>query len=63
MTYHYAGFSPGILFYTILITSVVMSVTLVVKGKETESYEVLEFNDWEELDKEIAGLKNTRPDT
>lgn len=63
VTYHYAGFSPGILFYTILITSVVMSVTLVVKGKETESYEVLEFNDWEELDKEIAGLKNTRPDT
>ena len=54
--YQYAGFSPGILLYTILITSVIMAVVLVVKGKETERFEVLNFDDWDELDKEIAGL-------
>jgi NhaP-type Na+/H+ or K+/H+ antiporter len=54
----FAGFSPGILLYTILITSVIMAVVLVVKGKEKERYEVLEFDDWDELDKEITALKN-----
>ncbi|KPL11989.1 MAG: sodium:proton exchanger [Bacteroides sp. SM23_62] len=57
----FAGFSPGILLYTILITSVIMAVVLVVKGKETERFEVLEFDDWDELDKEIAELKNAGP--
>jgi hypothetical protein len=33
-------------------------VVLVVKGKEKERYEVLEFDDWDELDKEITALKN-----
>lgn len=57
----FAGFSPGILLYTILITSVIMAVVLVVKGKEKERYEVLEFDDWDELDKEITALKNAEP--
>ena len=58
-TYRFAGFSPGILLYTILITSVMMAVVLVVKGREKERFETLEFDDWDELDKEIAGLKDT----
>jgi NhaP-type Na+/H+ or K+/H+ antiporter len=59
--HQFAGFSEGILLYTILITSVIMAVVLVVKGKETERFEVLEFDDWDELDKEIAELKNAGP--
>ena len=57
-TFQYAGFSPGILLYTILITSVIMAVVLVVKGKETERHEVLNFDNWDELDKEITELKS-----
>ncbi len=58
--YQYAGFSPGILLYTIIITSIIMAVVLVVKGKETERFEVLEFDGWEELDGEIAELGSTK---
>jgi NhaP-type Na+/H+ or K+/H+ antiporter len=58
--YHYAGFSPGILLYTIIITSIIMAVVLVVKGKETKRFEVLEFDRWEELDGEIAELGSTK---
>ncbi len=54
----FAGFSPGILLYTILITNVIMAAALVAKGKEPERFDVLEFDDWDELDKEIAELKN-----
>ena len=57
--YQYAGFNPGILLYTIIITSIIMTVVLVVKGKETERFEVLEFDGWEELDGEIAELGST----
>jgi hypothetical protein len=57
--YQFAGFSPGILLYTILITSVIMAAVMVVKGKETERFEKLEFDDWDELDREIAGLKDS----
>jgi Kef-type K+ transport system membrane component KefB len=58
----YAGFSPGILLYTIIISSVIMAVALVVKGKEKERFEVLNYNDWDELDKEIAELGATKED-
>jgi hypothetical protein len=54
--YHLAGFSPGILLYTIILTSIIMAVGLVVTGKETERFEVLSFDDWDELDGEIAEL-------
>jgi hypothetical protein len=57
----WAGFSRGILLYTILITSVIMAVVLVARGKESERYEVLEFDDWDELDAEISGLRDTDP--
>lgn len=58
-TFQFEGFSPGILLYTILITSVIMAVVLVAKGKETERYDVLNFDNWEELDKEITELNNS----
>jgi hypothetical protein len=38
-----------------------MAVVLVVKGWERERFETLEFDDWDELDREIAGLKDTGP--
>jgi NhaP-type Na+/H+ or K+/H+ antiporter len=59
--YQFAGFNPGILLYTILITSVIMAAVLVVKGREKERFETLEFDDWDELDEEIAGLKKSGP--
>ena len=59
--YQSADFNPGILLYTIIITSIIMAVVLVAKGKETERYEVLEFDDWEELDEEIAELGRSKP--
>lgn len=55
-SFQYIGFSSGILLYTIIITSVVMAVALVAKGKEKERHEVLNFDSWEELDKEIGHL-------
>jgi hypothetical protein len=59
-TLRYAGFSPGILMYTIFISSIIMAVALVVKGKEKERFEVLSFNDWDELDREIADLSEPK---
>lgn len=56
-SYHVEGFSPGILLYVILISSVVMAVALVLKGKEKEKHETLSFDNWEELDNEIAASK------
>jgi NhaP-type Na+/H+ or K+/H+ antiporter len=51
-----SNFSPGILLYIILITSVIMAVSLMVKGKDREFAEKLNFNDWDELDEEIKSL-------
>lgn len=56
-SYHVEGFSRGILLYVILISSVVMAVALVLKGKEKEKHETLSFDNWEELDNEIAASK------
>lgn len=50
------NFSTGILLYTILISSIVMAVALILKGKEGERVERLEFNNWAELDEEINQL-------
>ena len=57
-TYQFAGFSPGILLYTIIISSVIMAVALVVKGKEKERFHVLSFDNWDELDREINELSH-----
>jgi NhaP-type Na+/H+ or K+/H+ antiporter len=52
-------FNSGILLYVILITSVIMAISLIIKGEDREFAEKLNFNDWEELDKEIDSLSNT----
>ncbi|WP_020530624.1 cation:proton antiporter [Flexithrix dorotheae] len=47
------SFSSGILLFTILLTSLIMTMGLIFKGRESEYVEELNFTDWEELDKEI----------
>jgi len=49
-------FNSGILLYIILITSIIMAVSLMIKGEDREFAEKLNFDDWEELDKEIKSL-------
>ena len=51
-------FNSGILLYIILITSVIMAVSLIVKGDDREFAEKLTFEDWDELDKEIISLSD-----
>ncbi len=51
-----SAFNPGILLYVILITSVIMALSLMFKGKDREFAEKLNFSDWEELDREIDSL-------
>lgn len=52
-----AEFNSGILLYVILITSVIMAVSLIIKGEDREFSEKLTFDRWEELDREIESLK------
>jgi Kef-type K+ transport system membrane component KefB len=49
-------FNSGILLYVILITSVIMAISLMIKGEDREYAEKLNFKDWDELDKEIKSL-------
>jgi Kef-type K+ transport system membrane component KefB len=51
-------FNSGILLYVILITSIIMAISLMIKGEDREFAEKLNFNDWDELDKEIESLSN-----
>ncbi|HEY9114075.1 MAG TPA: cation:proton antiporter [Bacteroidales bacterium] len=55
-SYQNLNFDPGILLYVILISSIVMALALMVKGKDREFSEKLNFTDWDELDREIEGL-------
>ncbi len=52
-----ASFDKGILLHTIILTSLVMMVGMLSKGKQEEEVLELNFNDWEELDHEIEKLK------
>ena len=54
--YQTDDFKPVILFYIILITNIVMSISLMVRGKDREYAESLSFSDWDELDREIESL-------
>ncbi len=51
------NFNTGILLYVILLSSIIMAIALVAKGKEDDSIETLIFEDWEQLDKEIEELR------
>jgi NhaP-type Na+/H+ or K+/H+ antiporter len=54
------NFNPGILLYVILVTSIVMALSLIAKGKDREFAEKLNFTDWDELDREIETLSKKR---
>jgi NhaP-type Na+/H+ or K+/H+ antiporter len=45
-------FSSGILLYTILLSSIIMTIALVIKGKEPERVDILLFDDWDELEED-----------
>ena len=50
------NFNPGILLHVILVTSVVMALSLMVKGKDRGNTEKLNFSDWDDPGREIEGL-------
>jgi len=49
-------FNPGILLYTILITSMVMAMALIAKGKHIEPVDAVKIAYWKEVDKEIESI-------
>lgn len=53
------GFNPTILLIVILASSFIMSGGLIAKGEDSgPAPKALEFDDWDELDKEIEALKS-----
>ncbi len=52
----YAGFNSGILLYTILITSIVMALALIAKGKHIEPVDAVQLSYWKEVDKQIDSI-------
>lgn len=60
VSYQSLSFNPGILLYVILITSMIMALSLMVKGRDREYAEKLNFGDWDELDKEIDQLSKKK---
>mgnify|MGYP006899649274 FL=1 len=60
VSYQSLSFNPGILLYVILITSMIMALSLMVKGRDREYAEKLNFGDWDELDKEIYQLSKKK---
>ncbi len=52
----YEDFNSGILLYTILITSVVMALALIAKGKHIEPVDYISSQYWKEVDKEIDSI-------
>lgn len=55
-----SDFNAGILLYVILITNIIMAISLMLNGKQREYSEKLNFNDWDELDKEIKQLSKEK---
>lgn len=58
--YQDVNFNPGILLYIIIITNIAMSVSLMVRGKDREYADSLNFSDWDELDREIRSLSKKK---
>lgn len=52
----FAGFNSGILLYTILITSIVMALALIAKGKHIEPVDAVQLSYWEAVDKQIESI-------
>jgi len=60
VSYLDADFNSGILLYVILVTSIIMAMSLIAKGKDREFAEKLNFTDWDELDREIEVLSKKK---
>ena len=56
VSYQNTNFNADILLYVILVTSLVMAFSLMVKGKDRGYADRLNFDDWDELDREIDNL-------
>lgn len=52
----YEGFNSGILLYAILITSIVMALALIAKGKHIEPVDSMPSAYWDEIDKQIESI-------
>ncbi len=51
-----SAFNSGILLYTILITSVIMALALIAKGKHIEPVDAVQSAYWDEIDKQIESI-------
>lgn len=49
-------FNRGVLLYVILMTSIIMAISLIAKGKHLEPVDSLKMAYWEEIDKEIETI-------
>ncbi|MGK7391278.1 MAG: cation:proton antiporter domain-containing protein [Candidatus Cyclobacteriaceae bacterium M2_1C_046] len=49
-------FNAGIFLYVILLTSIIMAISLIAKGKHLEPVDSLKMAYWEEIDKEIETI-------
>ncbi|MCU0472319.1 MAG: cation:proton antiporter [Bacteroidales bacterium] len=55
-----SDFNTGILLYIILITNIIMAISLMAKGRDREYAEKLNFDNWEDLDREIEASKKRK---
>ena len=58
--YQQEHFNKGILLYTIILTSIIMTISMMLKGDEQEYVADLNFDKWEDLDKEIEKARSIR---
>lgn len=56
-TYQQETFSSGILLYSILLTGIIMTVAMVLKGRDPAIVQEMNYQDFEALDKEVERLK------
>ena len=52
-------FNTGILLYVILLTSIIMAIGLIAKGKHLEPVDALKMAYWKEVDKEIESIPSS----
>lgn len=57
VAYQQEAFSSGILLYTILFTGIIMTVAMVLKGRDPAIVQEMNYQDFEALDKEVERLK------
>lgn len=52
-------FNMGILLYVIILTSIIMAISLIAKGKHLEPVDALHIAYWREIDKQIESIPNS----